>query len=79
MPQDPDSFCIRKASDYMAVICHYASIAVFHGSNMALTFDPCKSLKTQRGGRGSKLTPCAPGERWGEESTSATYRAKTLV
>jgi hypothetical protein len=23
---------------------------------MALTFDPCKPLKTRRGGRGSKLT-----------------------
>jgi hypothetical protein len=27
---------------------------------MALTFDPCKPLKTRRGGRGSKLTLCGP-------------------
>jgi hypothetical protein len=27
---------------------------------MALTFDPCKPLKTRRGGLGSKLTPCVP-------------------
>ena len=42
------------------VVSRYAGIAVFHGLIMALTFDPCKPLKTRGGGRGSKLTRCAP-------------------
>jgi hypothetical protein len=42
------------------VVSRYAGIAVFHGLIMALTFDPCKPLKTRGGGRGSTLTPCVP-------------------
>ena len=42
------------------VVSRYAGIAVFHGLIMALTFDPCKPLKTRRDGRGSKLIPCGP-------------------
>ena len=38
------------------VVSRYAGIAVFHGLTMALTFDPCKSLKTRGGDRGSELT-----------------------
>jgi len=38
------------------VVSRYAGIAVFHGLITALTFDPCKPLKTRGGGRGSKLT-----------------------
>ena len=35
---------------------------VFEGLScvIALTFDPCKSLKVRDGDRGSKLTPCDP-------------------
>jgi hypothetical protein len=40
------------------VVSRYAGIAVFHDLIMALTFDPCKPLKTRRGGRGSTLTLC---------------------
>jgi len=38
------------------VVSRYAGIAVFHGLMMALTFDPCKPLKTRGSGRGPKLT-----------------------
>jgi hypothetical protein len=31
---------------------------------MALTFDPCKPLKTRGGGRGSELTHCGPMPAW---------------
>jgi len=37
------------------VVSRYAGVAVFHASIMALTFDPCNSLETRGGGRGSKL------------------------
>ena len=33
---------------------------------MALTFDPCKPLKTRGGGRGSRLTLCISSVRIGE-------------
>ena len=51
----------RELQGCTLVVSRYAGIAVFHGLIMALTFDPCKPLKTRRGGRGSKLTLC---ETW---------------
>jgi hypothetical protein len=50
----------RELQGRTLVVSRYAGIAVFHGLIMALTLDPCKPLKTRRGGRGSKLTLCGP-------------------
>jgi len=46
----------RELQGRTLVVSRYAGIAVFHGLIMALTFDPCKPLKTRGGGRGSTLT-----------------------
>jgi len=46
----------RELRDSTLVVSRYAGIAVFHRLMMALTYDPCKPLKTRRGGRGSTLT-----------------------
>ena len=51
---------VRKLQGCTLVVSQYAGIAVFHGLIMALTFDPCKPLKTRGGGRGSRLTHCVP-------------------
>jgi hypothetical protein len=50
----------RELQGCTLVVSRYAGIAVFHGLIMALTFDPCKPLKTRGGGRGSTLTLCSP-------------------
>ena len=55
------------------VVRRYAGIAGFHGLVMALKLDPCKPLKTRRGCRGSKLTPCGP--TFAKMSGTAAYRS----
>ena len=42
------------------VVSRYACIAAIHALILALTFGPCKPLKTRSGGRGSEPTLCGP-------------------
>jgi hypothetical protein len=53
----------RELQGCTLVVSRYAGIAVFQGLIMALTFDPCKPLKTRGCGRGSQLTSCETEKR----------------
>jgi hypothetical protein len=46
---------------------------------MALTFAPCKSLKTIERGRGPKLTPCGPLPAWASKNGYVLHLALVLI
>ena len=62
----------RELQGCTLVVSRYAGIAIFHGSIMALTFDPCKPLKMRGAVMGHDLPimalnkPCrtAESKRW---------------